>query len=222
LPLLPLVPGAGGPAGGSCCQASDSVVVPAAEVTWAEVAPALSGHQATNQPSATVDTTFWPSSRTSVTPVTPLATRPSTSVYGPSLVDRWLCVTCVRSPEAVPPPNDTLDMPPGPPFPTRTDSPGAAEILVEPDAAPAEPPDETMLTCVNEELVKQEAYAPSFWNRATVKGPRTSVSTFSHGPEPRLDAPGPDGIVVSWLWQLAAAEVEGELEAAVGAALQPA
>jgi len=73
-----------------------------------------------------------------------------------------------------------------------------------------------MLTWVNEELVKQEAYAPSFWNRATVKGPRTSVSTFSHGPEPGLDAPGPDGIVVSWLWQLAAAEVEGELVAAVG------
>jgi hypothetical protein len=79
-----------------------------------------------------------------------------------------------------------------------------------------------MLTWVNEEPVKQEAYAPSFWNKATVKGPRTSVSTFSHGPEPRLDPSGPDGIVVSWLWQLAADEGEGELDAAVGAALQPA
>jgi hypothetical protein len=77
--------------------------------------------------------------------------------------------------------------------------PGEAEILVAPDAAPEEPPDETMLTWVNEELVKQEAYAPSFWNRATVNGPRTSVSTFSHGPEPMLDPSGPDGTVVSWL-----------------------
>ena len=78
-----------------------------------------------------------------------------------------------------------------------------------------------MLTWVNEELVKQEAYAPSFWNRATVKGPRTSVSTFCHGPEPRLDAPGPDGIVVKLA--LAAGCRRGRRSAVdVGAALQPA
>ena len=79
-----------------------------------------------------------------------------------------------------------------------------------------------MLTSVNEELVKQAAYAPSFWNSATVKGPRTSVSTFSHGPEPRLDPSGPGGVVVSWLSQLAAADGDGELDGVVGAALQPA
>ena len=79
-----------------------------------------------------------------------------------------------------------------------------------------------MLVSVNEALVKQEAYAPSFWNRATVNGPRTSVSTLSQGPEPSVGASGPDGIDVNWLWQLAAAEGDGELGTAVGAALQPA
>ena len=62
--------GSHGPNGGavnvSCC-----VVTPAALATCAEVASALPGHQATNDPSATVACTLLPSDRTSVTPVTP-------------------------------------------------------------------------------------------------------------------------------------------------------
>jgi hypothetical protein len=55
--------------------------MPEAFVTCAEVALAVSpGHQATNQPSATVATTLCPSSSASVTPVTPLVTRPSMNV----------------------------------------------------------------------------------------------------------------------------------------------
>ena len=54
-----------------------------------------------------------------------------------------------------------------------------------------------------------------------MKGPRTSVSTFSQGPSRDSTAPGPAGIVVSWVWQLAAAGADGALDA-VGAALQPA
>ena len=53
---------------------------PTAVVTWADVAVALPGHQATSHPSSTVATTSCPSSRTSVTPVTPDAVRPSTNV----------------------------------------------------------------------------------------------------------------------------------------------
>src|SRR3974390_2583499 len=60
---------------------SGSDLVPALVTTCADVAtePPV-GHQATNQPSATVETTCWPSSSARVTPVTPFATRPSTKV----------------------------------------------------------------------------------------------------------------------------------------------
>jgi hypothetical protein len=77
-----------GPTGGavnvSCC-----VATPAELAACAEVAPALPGHQATNDPSATVACTLLRSDRTSVTPVTPETTCPCTNVYGcPPLVTR--------------------------------------------------------------------------------------------------------------------------------------
>ena len=55
-------------------------MVPDWVLTWADVAVALPGHQATSHPSSTVATTSCPSSRTSVTPVTSDAVRPSTKV----------------------------------------------------------------------------------------------------------------------------------------------
>src|SRR5580704_1435741 len=85
------VAGPGPPLSADC---SASVDVPEAFVTWAEVAAAPPGHQAISQPSSTVATTSCPSSRTRVTAVTPVATRPSTRVYGPSaVVDRCVCTT---------------------------------------------------------------------------------------------------------------------------------
>jgi hypothetical protein len=70
----------GGAAGPWALGTRASVVVPDGVLTWADVAVALPGHQATSQPSSTVATTSCPSSRTSVTPVTPDAVRPSTNV----------------------------------------------------------------------------------------------------------------------------------------------
>jgi hypothetical protein len=92
-----------GPTGGavnvSCC-----VVTPAALATCAEVASALPGHQATNDPSATVACTLLPSGRTSVTPVTPGMTCPCTNVYGcPPLVVRWACEADPIGPAPMPP-----------------------------------------------------------------------------------------------------------------------
>ena len=60
---------------------SGSDLVLALVTTCADVATESPvGHQATNQPSATVATMCWPLSRASVTPLTPGATRPSTKV----------------------------------------------------------------------------------------------------------------------------------------------
>ncbi len=83
--------GAGAPLSDDCNASFD---VPDAFVTCAEVAAVSPGHQATIQPSATVVTTSCPLASTSETPVTPDATRPSTSVYGPSaVVDSCVCTT---------------------------------------------------------------------------------------------------------------------------------
>ena len=75
--------------GGDCGRtASCCVVVPEALASCAEVAVAVPGHQATNDPSATVACTLLPSESTSVTPVTSAATCPCKNVYGcPPLVD---------------------------------------------------------------------------------------------------------------------------------------
>jgi hypothetical protein len=133
-----------------------SDVVPEAFVTCDEFAAASLGHQARSHPSATVAITSCPLSSTMVTPVTPDAIRPSTSVYGPSAVERCDWTTFWRSPEVVPP-TVTVDRP--------------CAGLPEPEPEPLTlstpfevPPSElTWVTCVKEELVKQPMYALSFW-----------------------------------------------------------
>ena len=167
-----------GPALGPDCSAS--LDDPDPLVTCAEVAAESPGHHAISQPSATVATTSCPLSSTSVTAVTPEATRPSTRVYAPSaVVDVCVCTTFCRSPELVPP-TVTDDMPPaGAPEPRSRIAPLTdCALAVEPSSA------DTWVTSVKDELVKQAAYAPAFWNSATVNGPRTSVSTVCQLPEP--------------------------------------
>ena len=141
-------PGAGGVGGPLVDETRVSDVVPDAFITCDEVAVASLGHQARSHPSATVATTSCPLSSTRVTPVTPDATRPLTSVYGPSAVERCDCTTFWRSPEVVPA-TVTVDR--------------LCEGLPEPEPEPltlstpfeASPPELTWVTCVKEELVKQ-------------------------------------------------------------------
>ena len=65
---------------GSAVKVSCCVVMPEALATCAELASALLGHQATNDPSETVACTLLPSERTSVTAVTPASSCPCTNV----------------------------------------------------------------------------------------------------------------------------------------------
>ena len=94
--------GSHGPTAGAanvnCC-----VTTPAELAICAEVASALPGHHATNDPPATVACTWLPSDRTSVTPVTPETTCPCTNVYGCTpLVSRCDCVAGVIGPAPSP------------------------------------------------------------------------------------------------------------------------
>ena len=77
-PADPAAPGDGGEPGASAVNAS--VLGPREEWTSAEETPVAVGHQATNHPFPEVARTREPSLRTRVTPVTPEANCPSTSV----------------------------------------------------------------------------------------------------------------------------------------------
>lgn|GEM_PF-4692639 len=88
-----------GPSGGPV-NVSFWGVTPEALVTCADVASALPGHQAANEPPATVACTLLPFDRDSVTLVTPGTTWPCTNVYGcPPLATRWDCVAAPIPPE---------------------------------------------------------------------------------------------------------------------------
>jgi hypothetical protein len=78
-PLLgpPLSRHVGSPHGLRRARSSFWVATPAGVVTSAAFTSSAPGHQATNQPPPAVARTFEPSSRTSVTPLTPAPVRPS-------------------------------------------------------------------------------------------------------------------------------------------------
>ena len=165
VPLLPLplpltdVPGprwgnAGGTGIGS--WTSGSVAVPEAVVTCADVALLLPGHQATNQPSATVATTSCPSSSTSVTAVTPGSVRPSTSVYGPSLGRRQVVLQdLLREPGARVADADPDQEAAPVPLPAAGLLADFHRCTLDDDAEL--PLEETWSTSVKDELVKQAA-----------------------------------------------------------------
>ena len=186
------------------------MVVPAAPVSCAVVALALPGHQATNDPFATVACTLLASDSTSVTLVTSAATCPCTSVYGwRPLVVNCDCEAWLIGPELVPPSPMIDTAGGGPPVPAL-------------NVCWVAPPGWALFAAVvvNDGPVRQVAVALPLCKIMAVNGPRVSVST---GCQPLVGIPDCDPpALASRDVHCPSAVVVSLLAGRVGVAVQPA